>query len=210
MDINGQSKQLHNCSIDGCTHLALIFSEPPRCCAHIENLDAWFDNVLSETVAHSIPNSAQTIADPERIFTAFSAHEIYRGLLLNNPVGQDLYADFQNRVDPRKEVSFSFDDVVYFVLIAAASGVIGNFAYEVLQSIVRKLNKKHNSRKLEDTFEEVVRETKYEELRIRYHADSLRKTEATSELETEINTRYRLVMFKEIRRRQTKRRTRSE
>jgi hypothetical protein len=210
MDANEQRKRRRGCDIGECTHLALIFSEPPRCGAHIEDIDAWFDNVLSETVARNTSKTGETTADLQHYSDALVAHEIYRGLLLNKPPGQDLYADLKGRVDPLNKVSFSFDDVVYFALIAAGSGIIGNFAYDVLKSIVKTLSKNHSFPELEETFEEAVRESKYEELRIQYHADVPCNTEATSELKTEVETRYRLVMFKEMRRRRTKRRARSK
>src|SRR5688572_29758572 len=119
MDGNEKRERLRSCGTDGCTELALIFSEPPRCCVHIENLDAWFADVLSETIERDVPESARNIAEVQNYSDALVAHDIYRNLLLDNPLGQNLYADFKNRVDPRGAVSFSFDDIVYFALVAA-------------------------------------------------------------------------------------------
>ncbi len=190
MNINERLKLEQTCGIDGCDGPALILAEPPRCYAHLDDPDAWFSGVLSETAAPDVPEMARGCA-------THMAHDLYRNVLLNNPLGQALFSDYKNRVAPSKKVSFSFADVVYFVLIAALSGVIGNFAYDVMKSVVKGLANKHETTNLEDTFDRVVRETKYEELRIQHHPDGSCKIESTSELETETETRYRLVMWKD-------------
>jgi hypothetical protein len=190
MDVSERLKLERRCGIDGCDGLALILSEPPRCYGHIENADAWFETVLSETVAPDVPRAAREMA-------THMAHDLYRNVLLNNPLGQELYADYRNRVALRKMVAFSFADVVYFGLIAAASGIIGNFAYDVVKSIVRNLAEKHRAPKLAESYERVVRETRYEELRIEYHSGDSCNLQSTTELEREIETRYRLVVWEE-------------
>jgi hypothetical protein len=180
-----------SCAIDGCAHPALMLSEPPRCWTHIENADAWFAGVLSKI-------AAPDVAEMARISAMFMAHDMYQNKLLDNPLGRDLYADYKNRVDPGNVASFSFGGDIYFALSAAGSGIIGNFAYDVIKSMVKKLGRKNNRPELEETFVQVVRETKYEELRIEYRTDGSGNMKSSSELNTELETRYRLIVLKKV------------
>ncbi|MBA4032702.1 MAG: hypothetical protein C0478_17685 [Planctomyces sp.] len=123
-------------------------------------------------------------------------HDLYRNLLLNNPLGQDLYSDYKSRINNGNNAAYSFSDVVYFVLIAASSGIIGNFAYDAVKKSIKKLAMNNDPAEIEAIYEKVVRETKYEELRVQYHPDGSCIIESTSQLQMEIQTRYRLVTWK--------------
>lgn len=167
-----------------------MFSLPPRCSQHTDDPDAWFEGVISAMALAEVTESMRSL-------TLGMSHGLYRVIAVEgNDVGRALYSDYKNRVDPSKTIAFSFTDIVYFSLAAAASGVIGNFAYDVIKSAIKNVSQKHRNHELVESFEMVVRETRYEQLRIEQHSDGSSKIEATAKLETEVERRYCLIVLK--------------
>ena len=123
------------------------------------------------------------------------AHDLYRqATITEHEAGKELYFDFKNRVDPRKEVNFSFDDTVYFVICAALSGVVGNFAYDVIKKIIHHIRVKPKQKDPEEVFTKVIKLEKYEEIRVSIHKGNPSRTSAEEYLIKKIERRYRLIV----------------
>ena len=177
------------CETAGCGSRVLPYSQPARCIEHIDNLDGWFESVVTAVSSPSFPESMRSVL--------YFSHDLYRMKVVEgNSIGAALYADYKNRVDPSDKVAFSFNDTVYFVLAAAASGVIGNFVYDVIKAAVTSLASNCDNEEVSECFSKVVRQTKYEQLRIEAHPDGACKIEVTSQIEIELETRYRLIVLK--------------
>jgi len=120
------------------------------------------------------------------------AKNIYRESLLRDPIGVKLYKHFKEQVDPNDKYDFLFLDVVYFVLLAAASGIIGNAAYDAIKKALTKIHTKKY--KLEEEFNKVVDLVKYEELRRLTHWDESPYIAIDIEIELKLRRKYYLLM----------------
>jgi hypothetical protein len=108
------------------------------------------------------------------------------------PLEQNYTNILKKQVDPSDKYAFLFQDVVYFVLLAAASGIVGNAAYDAIKNALTKINtKKYN---LEEEFNKVVDLMKYEELRRLTHTDKSPHIEIDVEIELKIRRKYYLLM----------------
>lgn len=108
-------------------------------------------------------------------------------------VFKELYNDYKKKIDPEDECEFQFIDIIYFCLSAAASGIIGNFAYGATKRLFDKINK---ADELDEGFEGIVNPEKYDELRKIRYPKTDPKIEFNIEFETEIKRKYRLLMRK--------------
>lgn len=181
------------CNYPGCSSYALLLSEPPRCSRHITDLDGWYNNVWDTSVARK--TWKRFISDRTMPIMQGSAHEIYIELVLQeHPSGMELYRDYKQRVDPNPDVCFSFDDTVYFAISAAVSGIIGNLAYDALKKILRHISRKSKRHEVETTFDEVIREEKYEELRISIHRGKHAQVDSEMRITKKVERRYHLIV----------------
>jgi hypothetical protein len=120
------------------------------------------------------------------------SHNLYREYLFTDSIGEELYRDFKKRVNPSDDIEFLFVDVVYFVLLAATSGIVGNFAYDAIKTIIRKIKDRDND--LEKEFSNVIRVAKYEELRSLKHPDNSAQLIVDVEIELRIKKKYHLLI----------------
>ncbi len=122
------------------------------------------------------------------------SHEIY----IHRAVGEGLARIFFTEFEQREKeaaggnVEFRFVDAVYFFTVAAASGVLGNLAYDALKAIVRTVRRpKQEIGSLK--FEVVISRRTYNRLRRARHAGTkaLRKSAA---VEKKLETEYKLMV----------------
>jgi 5'-3' exonuclease len=85
-------------------------------------------------------------------------------------------------------VSYSISDIALFLLTAAASGVVGNVAYDALKAFVARLGKTE-----ERLFEEIIIEEEYESQRIATHTINANGSEITTETERIITRRHTIL-----------------
>jgi|GEM_PF-6516981 len=187
MEIINRLSEKHNCQVKGCSGLALSLSEPPRCSLHIENPDAWFEQYVEVLSQPGIPEIG-------RKFSLSVAHDLYRTVLIQNPIRKEFYQAFKKRVDPRSDVNFSFEDIIYFAVAAAASGVIGNLVYDGLKTLFHSLMSRRQKKELEETFEYVVIKEHYEEQRRLQHGEDMGIIDAPPEIIAEIELKYELII----------------
>jgi hypothetical protein len=192
MGINKTFDFERHCDFQGCGSPALVLSEPPRCFEHIEDPNTWFSGLLSKRSDPDI--------DVEALRHAIRrSHDLYREALINSSTAsKQLYKDYCNRLDPTGKTAFSVTDVAYFCIVAASSGITGNFAYDVIKTIVKSLLKKHNSKVIEEQFETVIQPKYYEKLRVENHPDGTTVTEVTRGIELTISSRFETLMWKEL------------
>lgn len=74
-------------------------------------------------------------------------HELYIHRAVGRGVAHKFFVEFENRQKAAEGggVEFRFVDAVYFFAVSAAAGVIGNFAYAALASLVRRIRKPRTS-----------------------------------------------------------------
>lgn len=182
------------CEFKGCEGLALPLSTPPLCAVHVNDIDGWYVNFRTQLASLNVSEKVSGINEMIYGFSLSMGHELYKSALLQNPIRSELYKDFKNRVDPREEVQFSFDAIIYFVIAAAASGIVGNFTYDALKEVIRRIGKKKNDSKMVNCYESTISVTKYESLRVNQHHDSPPSLEITPDIEVELEIKYSLII----------------
>ena len=105
--------------------------------------------------------------DDRRLARAFS-RELSVISWHRDPVFEELYQSYTERISSARNACCRINDAVYFVLAAAASGVIGNFAYAAILAGIRRMRSIKGA-KLAETFERVVELEGYDSIRIRIH-----------------------------------------
>lgn len=85
----------------------------------------------------------------DRDFLMALTHEFYKTALLQDEISKALYIDFKNKVNPREDVQFSFQDVIYFVISAATAGITGNLIYDSLKKLFKRIDKKRGTELIE-------------------------------------------------------------
>lgn len=179
------------CSRALCEKAALTFSRPPVCANHINDLDDWY---LS---------TRKTIKDIEddnvRFLYASLAHSEYMAAISVDPIDEELYKDFVGRAERPQGLAFSTDHFISaladFFITCAVSGIIGNASYYAVKGCVSRvmalLHKK--TKPDDDHFEEIVEDTKYEEIRKRFHLKTP-LLEIDHETEKRITKRYKNIV----------------
>jgi hypothetical protein len=165
----------------------LVDSQPPSCIFHIQDIDEWFE---------SLERKLSTIADLDESHNLLIliSHDIYKQSFFHRkPFFKELYYDYKKKIDPEDECQFSFTDIIYFCLYTAASGIIGNFAYDAIKRLVHKINKEE---KLDEGFEGIVNPEKYDELRKIRNPRSGPKIDIDVEFEIDIKRKYRILLRK--------------
>lgn len=71
------------------------------------------------------------------------AHEFYIYEAVSKGVARVFYQEFEQRMKVAEggDVEFRFHDVVFFLVMAAASGVVGNLAYDALKRAISAVRK---------------------------------------------------------------------
>jgi hypothetical protein len=70
-------------------------------------------------------------------YELFTAKTELGSLAYRDPVAGALYNDWYRRVEPAGEQRFSAAEMGKFALLAAASGIAGNAAYDAIKNIIR-------------------------------------------------------------------------
>jgi hypothetical protein len=181
------------CPIDGCDWNALPFSEPARCPIHIDDLERWYDHAIAISAGLASDNTSDASGMKAMIMRAMLKN-LYRESLLHRPYCGGLYQSFKHSVDPRDKVAFSFADVIYFSLAAAASGIIGHLAYDAVKGVIKRIGEKNEATSLEQTFEETVAISQYEEFRIKENGEGDPLIEVDTIIQTDIERKYKLIV----------------
>lgn len=121
------------------------------------------------------------------------ASNLYEAAILQHPIRGVLYREFKNEIDPQEGVHFQFENLVYFVIAAAASGIVGNLAYDAVKAILRRLTWR-NQDELTERLERVISEVRYERLRSQKHSVLPPSSEPNEVIVREIRTKYRLLV----------------
>jgi len=179
-----------NCGFEGCNAFSLPLTEPPRCFLHIEDPHTWFSGLLSK-------KEDPTLSQRDLLHAIRRSHDLYREALINNPAGMQLYRKYRLQADPKGKAAHSFDDFIYFCIDAASTGITGNFAYDVIKSVVSRIPRAIKSSQTKKSFESVVHRDEYEKIRHEYHPDGKIIIEVTRGIESTIQARYRTTMWKE-------------
>ena len=180
-----------NCGIEGCNVLSLPLTEPPRCFLHIEDPHTWFSGLLSK-------KEDPTLSQRDLLRAIRGSHDLYREALINTYAGNQLYKIHRQKVNPSGSIPFSFPDFVYFCIDAASTGIVGNFAYDVIKSAVSGIPRATNPSQTEQNFESVVHRDEYEKIRHEYHPNGKIIIEVTRGIESTIQARHRTTMWKEL------------
>lgn len=168
------------CGATGCRAAALPLSTPPRCRRHVVSVEDWYDDFR-----HRLAEMSLSRAEHET--EVLLALQDVRGLVHIDPVASQLYTDWYSRVEPAGERRFNIGDLAVFCLMAAASGVVGNVAYDALKAIVRSINENATQ-----CFGTMVTPENYDELRTELHPGEGAQFEVTEEITVSIRRRYRI------------------
>jgi len=173
------------CSNGGCDSPSMPLSEPPLCREHIPDLEIWYEAALVDLRAAN-----QLDAPP--IGQGF-VHDMYRYALVSKGLPRILYEEFEEREKAGREIAFSFADIIFFIVKAAAAGVIGSLSYDGLKRVIRKVvgSKEARNEALEH-LPKVVSEQRYIELAERFQNEVAVETEES--IEIRLRRSYRLVM----------------
>ena len=174
------------CSSAQCDAISLPLTEPPLCHIHVPDLDAWYETALANRCA---VNGARTSYFRGEDFL----HEMYRYALASQGLRRTLYEEFEKRKRVGAAVAFSFQDVVFFIVAAAAAGIIGNLSYDALKKLIRRVIASQKTR--DETIKilpEVISEQRYRELAESSQNEVIIETE--EEIELKLRRTYRLVM----------------
>jgi len=119
------------------------------CVIHEPDIDGWYEHT-------SLP----------------LAHESYRISHFVNGLGSvaftTLYEKFERRALPDGG-SASANDLVYFLIQAAASGVVGNLSYELMKKVVKRVFDREPAPVIVRDMDKIVFESDYENLRQERH-----------------------------------------
>ena len=98
---------------------------------------------------------------------------------------------FEKNLARGEDTKFYLADIVYFAVVAAATGILGNLAYDALRLLLKRITQDNEaSRALEDVASEVF----YEIRRKRRHKSLAGSTIVNRELEISLKVRYRLLV----------------
>jgi len=176
--------QQQACTDEGCDSLALPLSQPPLCGGHIPNLDAWYETALVSIAAREEGGAVSGLG---------FVHDIYRYALVSNGLQRTIYREFEEHKRAGRSTRFSFHDLIFFIVTAAAAGVIGGLSYDGLKRVIRKITVAKAPRNdALDTLPNVVSEQRYKELAERFQVDIVLETEEA--IEVRLRRTYRLVM----------------
>jgi hypothetical protein len=123
------------------------------------------------------------------------AREFYIYRVVGRGIPRTFYKEYEDRRKAGRQIAFRFHDIVMFFAAAAASGVIGNFAYA---AIVRAINavRKPNMEAMGkgDRFEQVVSRATYNRVRREEQPGKRALQNPTSVLEEKLEVEYRLMV----------------
>ncbi len=145
------------CSHEKCTRIALPLSEPPYCPEHVPDVDEWFDSFNAKL-------DTSKMDEGQKQSMRAAGYIIYTHCSFESPAFTELYTDYKRKVDPDDTCQFASPDIVYFVLLAAAQGVIGNYSHEAIKSLFNDVVSSAKE-KLSAVFDRVVSKLNYEALR---------------------------------------------
>lgn len=173
------------CSVVRCKRNSMILSEPPLCSHHVKDLDGWYNE---------LPSRIEAIGGDELqdAMVLGVAHDQYRILLvLQTPEASSMMKRFEKNLARGEDARFYLTDIVYFAVVAAATGILGNLAYDALKRLLKRITQDDEaSRALEDVASEVF----YEIRRKRRHKSRAGSTIVNRELEISLKIRYRLLV----------------
>jgi hypothetical protein len=162
------------CAHKGCQIPAVLLSDPPTCPAHLPDLKSWINRVETEK------DRIIAILAREQYLVLCEEHGAVSGVFYHKVSGE-----------PPPNISARVDNVLAFCALAAASGVIGNFSYAVLRSLVTKLIGKPEGKR----FDERITAEFYEKVRTQIHGrDKSLAGGPFDSLETELELKYRLIV----------------
>jgi len=125
------------CSFSSCDRLALPLTDPPACAAHVADLDSWYTSCLQTTAGLKDSRSRQL---------AGFLQDRYRYAITELPIAHDIYLSYEKRRAGGRSIAFAFHDVVFFVIAAAAAGIIEGSAYDALKALIRRAVPKQKKR----------------------------------------------------------------
>jgi hypothetical protein len=143
--------------------------------------------------AHTRLHGKTTPALP-KIPLELLTHEIY----IHKAIGKGLPAVFFGEFEEREKraaggnVEFRFHDVIYFLAVAAANGVIGNIAYDALKKLI-SIVRKPRSEGAGVAFSSVVRRTTYDKLRRKKHPNK-RASNQTTSIQNNVEVEYERIV----------------
>lgn len=129
----------------------MSFSRPQRCPKHIDDIVDWQRETkkhikrLCATVKPELSASQWRHWRPDVVSALMDE---YKGaLLIANPIAREMFYRHENRRTAKsgrilKKAFRLPPDVELFIILAAASGIIGNLSYDVLKKIVLSFLKK--------------------------------------------------------------------
>jgi hypothetical protein len=172
--IKSVASNFRSCSEPSCKVPALILSDPPACHLHCKDFEKWIENVEKE--------KEHLLATLAREHYLVMCEEIA-------PVSRIFYHKAAG--EPAPNVHCRLSDVVSFMALASASGVIGNLAYDVVKHFVLRLV----GRKQDPVFEARIGPELYERVRVEIHgAPANADLNVQLSVEREIALKYRLLV----------------
>jgi len=163
------------CTSDGCPTPALVLSDPPSCPNHIADFEEWISRVERE---------------PDTYLSAL-ARESYVMIAEDfGPVSSRFYHKAAG--EPPPNVAYRLTDPLVFCALAAASGVIGNVAYDALKALVGRLI----GTKRETLVEEKITSEFYERVRTEIHGADPPKNQLPEFVKREVELKHRLIIEK--------------
>ena len=176
------------CSHDGCSLPPAWYTDPPLCRRHRGPLDEWYAGVKRRSGKRS--NWAEGLALP---------HSMYLSESVARGPAHTFFHDYYRRRQGGRRVAFSLADMAYFCAAAAASGVVGNLAYDALKNLIARI--RTPQREIiggETAFEAIVEEQTYERIRKHLHGRA-RALDGSEELEEKITIKYKLMVTRKQR-----------
>jgi hypothetical protein len=150
----------------------------------LDDVDQWYEQAII-AFAEAQPSVAARKSKEHFV------RSLYVGEFFVDPIFRRLYSSYEKKCAAGRDVSFKFADIVMWVLSAAASGIVGNLAYDALKTLVRRLTRKKDA-----FFERIVSLKIYERERTRIHGDDVKPVVSDKTTETKIRLRYKRTLTK--------------
>ena len=117
---------------------------------------------------------------------SFLVHSLYVSCFHRNRIFAAFYEDLTDRLRGGRKIKYKLSDPAMWVLLVAASGVIGNLAYDAIKEIVNRIRNPEDTPSLEET----VTIEFYERNRQELHGSETPLASVDTEFESTLKVRY--------------------
>jgi hypothetical protein len=161
---------------------------------HLGDLNAWLGDYESGT--ERLYRGNENAVAAARAAGLEIRHQLLhiRSQLMPSEGGIDraLHQTYIDRITPDGKSYFHLDDIIFMTIAAAASGIIGNLAYDALKCVIKRISKEGKPVSDTERLVTIVRPSDYEFWRVLMHDGRPPRSEVDEELIRTIEQKYNL------------------